>query len=100
VSASGLARVLRPEQSQTRSSSRAVAAAPGGSQFVADDGNGDTARCAQVTADVDAVMRGARANHCQMISPGIVAENVQKSTGIMIAVPDGHARLLESTPRP
>ncbi len=87
-------------QTQTPSSSRAVAAAPSGAQVVADDGNGDTARCAQVTADVDAVMRGARANHYRMISPGIVVEDGQKTTGIMIADPDGHASLLESTPHP
>src|SRR5258707_1391879 len=53
-----------------------------------------------LTADVDAVERGARANHYRMISPGIVAEDVRKTTGIMIADPDGHASLLESTPHP
>ena len=77
-----------------------MAAPPGSAQVVADDGNGDTARCAQVTADVDAVMGGHRANHYRMISPGIVAEDVRKTTGIMIADPDGHASLLESTPHP
>jgi len=35
-----------------------------------------------------------------MISPGIVAEDGRKTTGIMIADPDGHASLMESTPRP
>ena len=52
-----------------------------------------------LTADVDAVERTARASHLRMVSPGVVAEDVQK-TGIMIADPDGHASLLESTPHP
>ena len=52
------------------------------------------------TADLDAVERAARANHYRMISPGIVVEDGQKTTGIMIADPDGHASLMESTPHP
>ncbi len=53
-----------------------------------------------LTADVDVVMRGARANHYRMISPGIFAEIDQETTGIMIAHSGGHASLLESTPHP
>jgi catechol 2,3-dioxygenase-like lactoylglutathione lyase family enzyme len=53
-----------------------------------------------LTADVDAVERETRADHYRMISPGIVAEDGENTTGIMIADPDGHASLLESAPRP
>ena len=52
------------------------------------------------SGDVDAVMRGARANHYHLISPGIVAGDGEETAGIMIADPDGHASLLESTPHP
>ena len=50
--------------------------------------------------EVNAVLRSARANHYRMISPGILAEDGRESTGIMIADPDGPARLLESTRHP
>jgi len=72
----------------------------GGAQVVADNGNGIRTDATQVTADVDAVMGDDCANHYRMFSPGIVAEDGQETTGIMIADPDGHARLLESTRRP
>ena len=52
-----------------------------------------------LNADVDAVDRAARANHYRMVSPGIVTEDPENITGIMIADPDGHVSLLESTPR-
>ncbi len=44
-----------------------------------------------LSGDVDAVEHSARENHYRMIG---------KSTGIMIADPDGHASLLESARRP